>query len=320
MNKLILLILCPFFSLSLSAGDITKAYLFNKQYYNKKIPHTDRFFKQLRPYKILLIPGVLSESFFKESNQKIKINFLLGEIFQDHEQFLQKYKLDYQKLILESEQSPAFNGKEIEKAILSSPKKLIIFSHSKGGLDALMAFKNNPSLLKKIKGWVTVQTPFYGSAVAEFFDKFKLGRKTAKWLFEMLGGEIDGLKSLNLSVRESFMKKKTNQILIKKILNSTRVINFGSFRPNTIGWDSPLELFRNYASFKKGKNDGVVHLKSAFLPGADFIIEKNVDHLLTVVNCNRIKTISFKKPIGLKNKWVYDRVSHFKSLLYLISR
>ena len=264
----------------------------------------------LHPYKILLIPGVLSESFFKESSQKLKINFFLGEIFNDHEEFLKTYKVDYKKLVLESEQSPLFNSFEIEKAILKSKKKVILFSHSKGGLDAFMAFKRNPALLKKIKGWVTVQTPFYGSAVADFFIKFKMSKKVSKWLFELLGGNIHGLKSLTSSVREKFMSQKENQYLVKNILNKIRVINFTSHRPNIPGWDSPLEFFRNYASFKKGKNDGVVHLKSGRLEGADYIIEKNVDHLLTVVNCNRIKTLKLSRPIKVKNKWAYDRVSH----------
>ena len=116
------------------------------------------------------------------------------------------------------------------------------------------------------------------------------------------------------------MNKKENQELIKKILKNIKLINFTSHRPNIPGWDSPLEFFRNYASFKKGKNDGVVHLKSGRLKGADYIIEKNVDHLLTVVNCNRIKTLKFSRTIKLKNKWPYDRVSHLQALLYLIAR
>ncbi|MDC0254816.1 hypothetical protein OAK75_07955 [Bacteriovoracales bacterium] len=300
--------------------DLTRPYLVQKNYFSKLKTPPDYFFKMLRPYKILLIPGVLSESFFKESNQKLKVNFIVGEIFNDHEEFLKSHKMDYKKLVLESEQSPQFNSFEIEKAILKSKKKLILFSHSKGGLDTLMAIKRNPALLKKIKGWVTVQTPFYGSSVAEFFMKFKVSSRITKWLFELLGGNIHGLTSLTSTVRENFMNKKENQQLIKKILKNIKLINFTSHRPNTPGWDSPLELFRNYASFKKGKNDGVVHLKSGRLQGADYIIEKNVDHLLTVVNCNKIKTLKFSRSIKLKNKWPYDRVSHLQALLYLIAR
>jgi len=312
---LLLMIYSPVFG-----KDLTRPYLVQKNYFSKLKAPPDYFFKMLRPYKILLIPGVLSESFFKESNQKLKVNFIVGEIFNDHEEFLKSHKMDYQKLVLESEQSPQFNSFEIEKAILKSKKKLILFSHSKGGLDTLMAIKRNPALLKKIKGWVTVQTPFYGSSVADFFMKFKVSNHITKWLFELLGGNIHGLTSLSMAVRENFMNKKENQQLIKKILKNIKLINFTSHRPNIPGWDSPLEFFRNYASFKKGKNDGVVHLKSGRLKGADYIIEKNVDHLLTVVNCNRIKTLKFSRTIKLKNKWPYDRVSHLQALLYLIAR
>ena len=299
--------------------DLSKLYRAHKAVLgNKKTPNF--LLKNLRPYKIILIPGVLSESFFKESNQKIKINFLLGNIFEDHENFLIKNKLNYQKLLLESENPPLKNSYNIEKAILASTKKVILFSHSKGGLDALEAIKRNPSLLSKIKGWVTVQAPFYGSAVAEFFDSFKTSKTLAKWLFKFLGGDLGGLQSLSLNVREPYMKKPENQKLIKKINSQIRFINFASFRPNRKGWDSPLEFFRNYAYLKKGNNDGVVHIKSALLPGIDFIIEKDVDHLLTVVNCNRIKKLSFNKRIKLENRWPYDRISHFKSLLYLLSK
>ena len=116
------------------------------------------------------------------------------------------------------------------------------------------------------------------------------------------------------------MKQPETLKLIQKINREIRLINFASYRPNERGWDSPLEFFRNYAYFKKGDNDGVVHVKSALLPGVDFIVEKNVDHLLTVVNCNKIKKVSLKKSMKLKNRWPYDRTRHFKSLLYLISK
>ena len=284
---------------------------------NKKIPAF--FFKSIKPFKIILIPGVLSESFFKEADQKLKINFITGNIFEDHEEFLNKYKIDYQKLLLESENTPLKNSFNIEKAILASKKKVLLFSHSKGGLDTWEAIKRNPSLLSKIKGWATVQTPFRGSAVAEFFDSYKPTQNLSKWLFQFLGGDLGGFQSLSINIREPYMNKAENKNLTEKINKRIRFINFASIRPDTRGWDSPLELFRDYADFKKGENDGVVHIKSALLPGVDYIIEKNVDHLLTVVNCNKIKKVSFKRKVSLKNRWPYDRVSHFKSILFLLS-
>lgn len=298
--------------------DISKLYQAHKIILGKKkVPNF--FFKSLKPYKIILIPGVLSESFFKESKQKIKINFITGNIFEDHEDFLNQYKMDYQKLLLESENSPFQNSFNIEKAILASKKKVILFSHSKGGLDTWEAIKRNPTLLSKIQGWATVQTPFKGSAVAEFFDKYKPTQNLSKWLFQFLGGSLGGLQSLSINIRKPYIKKAENQSLAKLINKKIKFINFASIRPNEKGWDSPLEFFRDYAYFKKGDNDGVVHLDSALLPGVDFIIERNVDHLLTVVNCNKIKRVSFRKKVSLQKRWPYDRVSHFKSILFLLS-
>ena len=299
--------------------DLSKLYRAHKIILGKnKIPSF--FFKSISPYKIILIPGVLSESFFKESKQKLKVNFITGNIFEDHERFLKKHNVDYQKLLLESENPPLKNSFNIEKAILASKKKVLLFSHSKGGLDAWEAIKRNPSLLSKIKGWATVQTPFRGSAVAEFFDSYKPTQNLSKWLFQFLGGNLGGFQSLSINIREPYMKKPENKMLAETINKRINFINFASIRPDTRGWDSPLELFRDYAYFKKGDNDGVVHIESALLPGVNFIIEKNVDHLLTVVNCNKIKKVSFRKKASLKNRWPFDRVNHFKSILYLLSK
>ena len=318
--SLLILINTPYsFGQKLKSKNISKLYQANKAILGKeKTP--DFFFKSLKPYKIILIPGVLSESFFKEAKQKIKINFITGNIFEDHENFLNKHKMDYQKLVLESENTPLKNSYNIEKAILASKKKVLLFSHSKGGLDTWEAIKRNPSLLSKIQGWATVQAPFRGSAVAEFFDRHKPTQNLSKWLFQFLGGSLEGFQSLSIKTRAPYMNEIENQKLTKIINKKITFINFASVRPNEKGWDSPLEFFRDYAYFKKGKNDGVVHIESALLPGVDFIIEQNVDHLLTVVNCNKIKKISFKKKVSLKKRWPFDRVSHFKSILLILTR
>ena len=324
LNKYGCLIIFIFLPIQYSFGQKLKGKNLSKLYRAQKVILGDKkipsfFFKSLKPYKIILIPGVLSESFFKEADQKLKINFITGNIFEDHEEFLNKYKIDYQKLLLESENPPLKNSFNIEKAILTSKKKVLLFSHSKGGLDTWEAIKRNPLLLSKIKGWATVQTPFRGSAVAEFFDSYKPTQNLSRWLFQFLGGNLGGFQSLSIKVREPYMNKLENKNLKEKINKRIKFINFASIRPDTRGWDSPLELFRDYADFKKGENDGVVHLKSALLPGVDFIIEKNVDHLLTVVNCNKVKKVSFKRKVSLKKRWPYDRVSHFKSILFLLS-
>lgn len=241
---------------------------------------------EFKPFKVLIVPGVLAESFISESDNQIKLKVFFEEGFREQIEFLEDTKIDFEFLKLETENSPVQNAQSIISAILNSTKPVLIYSHSKGGLDTLEAFRQRPDLLDKVHGWVSVQSPFWGAAVASGFDDNFVLRDSAKNLFKWMGGSAAGMKSLTINERMTYMQSSETTDLIKTIRQKIQMINYASIKKNTFGIDTPLELFRNFTNKKQGPNDGVVALSSALMKEhgheIDFIIESDVDHLMTM--------------------------------------
>ena len=73
--------------------------------------------------------------------------------------------------------------------------------------------------------------------------------------------------------------------LLTQINSKMRFINFASFKTNTFGLDTPLELFRNYTDLLSGKNDGVVPLDSA-------LMTKQSESILIILLSQKLKVLS----------------------------
>jgi hypothetical protein len=281
MLKIIVVILNVLFATSLWSMDLTAAYL------NGKNQTTSTEIQTLKQnYKVLIIPGVLAESFVSKSNNQIKLGFIFDEAFKQQIMLLASLKIDYQILKLESENSPFKNALPIIAAIEASPLPVIIYSHSKGGLDVLEAIRQRPSLIFKIHGWASIQSPFWGAPVASGFNNDDVLSGSSKKIFEWMGGDAGGMTSLTQEERNSYMNTSEIKNLLLEINRKINFINFASFKTNTFGIDTPLELFRNYTDRLAGKNDGVVPLSSALMidHGIDinYIVEAEVDHLMTM--------------------------------------
>lgn len=265
--------------------------------------------QELRNFKVLIIPGVLAESFISSSKNQIKLSILFEDAFKEQIKVLSSLGVDHQFLNLETENTPAENAQNIVKAVLSSSKPVLIYSHSKGGLDTLEAIRQNPSIIKKIHGWASIQSPFWGSTVASGFSENTILNETGNNLFEWMGGSGAGMNSLTLSERVNYMDSTEVRNLILEIKKNIKFINYGSYKTDTWGWDTPLEFFRNYTEIKDGINDGVVPLTSALMKehnlAVDFIIETEVDHLMTMTRFRLENTI-------------YDQKAHTLAVLRLL--
>lgn len=266
---------------------------------------------RLKDYKILVVPGVLAESFIIRSNNLLKLRPLFSEGFKDQINFLKTIDADFEFVKLETERPPEENAKTIFKSIEASDKPILIYSHSKGGLDTLEAFRQRPELLDKVHGWITVQTPFYGAPIASKVQRNHLYKGGVNNLFRLMGGNRKGISSLTIEERRAIMDDISTVELIVKISQTIKFINLATTKENIKGYDTPLELFRNYSDKKAGTNDGVVPLKSALLYqhgyNVDYVIEENVDHLMTMTNFYILK-----QP--------YDREAHTAAALRLLLR
>ena len=263
----------------------------------------------LQKFKVLVIPGVLAQTFLSDSNNQIKLSFLFEDGFKEQIKILEDLKVDYEFLKLETENSPAKNAVVIIDAIEKSTLPILIYSHSKGGVDMLEAIRQKPSILSKIHGWASIQSPFWGAPVASMFNNNKILRETSNDIFEWMGGDAKGLSSLSVEDRNIYMNNAGLLELLKNIKQKIKFINYASYKTNTFGWDTPLELFRNYTDEVAGQNDGVVPISSALMKehgvDMDFIIEAEVDHLMTMTR------------FRLNNKY-YDQKLHTLSVLKLL--
>lgn len=265
--------------------------------------------RAIQNFKVLIIPGVLAESFLNSSDNQIKLTPFFSDAFKEQVSLLERLKIDHEFLQLETENPPEFNARMIIEAVERSSKPVLIYSHSKGGLDTLEAIRQKPSLLDKIHGWASIQSPFWGSPVASGFNNNDILKETGESLFELMGGNESGMNSLTIEKRADYMNQAEIKSIIGLINSRIRFLNFASVKANLPGPDTPLELFRNYTGEKAGANDGVVPLSSALMMrhGHDvhYIIEADVDHLMTMTHYY----------LGLNN---YNPKSHTISILKLL--
>lgn len=244
--------------------------------------------RAIQNFKVLIIPGVLAESFLNNSDNQIKLTPFFSDAFKEQISLLERLKIDHEFLQLETENPPESNAKLIIDAVERSTKPVLIYSHSKGGLDTLEAIRQRPSLLKKIHGWASIQSPFWGSPVASGLNNNDILKETGESLFELMGGNDSGMNSLTTEKREAYMNQADVKALIGLINGRINFLNFASVKFNLLGVDTPLELFRNYTDEKAGANDGVVPLSSALMMrhghDVNYIIEADVDHLMTMTH------------------------------------
>lgn len=269
-------------------------------------PLTTEEKKILQKHKILLILGFLSNSIMNASDYFKGFDFKVGDYFEDQVAFLKENGCESGVVGIESEETPLFNSKLIIKAIKESTKPVIFVSHSKGGVDILVALlklrNDDPdTLLSKVKGWISIQSAFKGSPIADLV----LGSIFAddiKWLLEELGGSEKVLESLSVDKRKIYLK--VNRVEIASIVKMVPLISFASWKEDVgLEIDTLLEPSRDLMSVLGYDSDGVVDVESQILPGSDFVKIEGVDHIASVMSYGLID---------------FDRKSSLQKLLKLL--
>lgn len=193
----------------------------------------------IKDYTILLVPGFLAQIYdavSKEANALSteslinaakKIPLIGGEVASliprlglpvdedSGKSFFAQEKAFHERDIdcVDMVQYPAFssqngveaNGAVIRKALgKMGSRKVLIVSHSKGGLDTLDALINaDDSLLATVHGWLSLQAPFLGSPLADAGSGV---------LPINLGAVTRALEDIHVSVRRPYMKRLEGDI------------------------------------------------------------------------------------------------------------
>ena len=222
--------------------------------------------------------------------------------FDDQMHWLEENEIDYERVAIESEASPEFNATIIATSIQKSEKPVLLITHSKGGIDSLEALLRNDDLAKKVKGWIPIQAPFFGSPVADWVIERSNLSTLAFHLLEQLGGTEESLQSLKTDIRIEYLKQNKEKII--NLIKTIKIISFTSWKEDEgWDWDTLLEPTRDCMSKKGLRSDGLVPANYAILPNTDFIQISKTDHAVPVMHCMLAQ---------------FDRISFTKAILVLL--
>ncbi len=235
----------------------------------------------------------------------------MGDYFHDYMNTLDELKLPYKRIVVESENPVDKNAIYIKKELDKIDGKVLVISHSKGGLEFLEVLVNHPEMANRVVGWVSMQSPYRGSVLADYFLEGTITNNVMGWLFSILGGEQSGLSSVGTDERVKYMKD--NHAKINKILGELNYLQFITYINDLEGRETLLEISRNFILDRAGKNDGMVDLKSSLLENYRHIIINDVDHLATVLDQGNLEFIKDEN-----ESWRFDRKKHFRALIHLI--
>ncbi|OGR14208.1 MAG: hypothetical protein A2341_13340 [Deltaproteobacteria bacterium RIFOXYB12_FULL_58_9] len=209
----------------------------------------------------------------------------LGLYFEDQMRWLEALGVAHSVAKIESEAGAKQNAKTLSTHIELLKLPVLIFFHSKGGIDTLEMLVSRPDLRDRVAGWIAVQSPFMGSPIADLYLQSSFYRGLFGTLLGLMGGSLDSLTALSSPVRLDYYQSHATEIA--RVTEQMPFVAFMSWQDDNWPWegDTPLEPYRDFMLEKMDlKNDGLVPVVSAGIPGCDLVVIANVDHRSTVLS------------------------------------
>lgn len=253
---------------------------------------------ELRGYKVIVVPSYLSSLLIDAGELG------LTDYFRAPIDALKADGIEAEIAPIDTEESVAENGRRIAAFVAASTRPVCIVSHSKGGLDTLeFLLHAKPEIRRHVACWVALQPPFGGSPVADLIVDEDWTRGIAKPVLRALGGSGKSIDDLTVKVRTKYMNEYAQYI--ESIEKSFPIITLATYLDKSETPSLHMAPTHRWMIEKGIKNDGLVPLNSAILPGARYVVIPGLDHTDPVAS----------KPF-LGNP--VDRILLWKSLLYLV--
>lgn len=260
---------------------------------NKALTETE--IAELSTCHIIFIPSIFSKF----------IHLFVGKYFKPQTRFLKKHNLKNYSVLWSTELSCESMGKKI-KSIADKHEKIMVITHSKGGIDFLTFMVDHPQYSHKLKGWLCLQAPIWGSKFADLLYSFLPMRYVFYFFVLLYGGEKKSVIQLTTKYRTDFIAK--NKFEIEKILKRKDIIFIASSNKNkNSAYGIPLLLGNIYYHTNNTPADGLVALEDAAI-GQVHIELSDVDHASTVLpskqkNFSNLKASSaFFRILALNSK------------------
>lgn len=206
----------------------------------------------IKKVHVIFTPGLLDSA----------KRWALGDHYTDYKDYIEWIKKQggsAEILHLFSQRAPHENYHIIKKAIKkhSHNKPVFLVGHSYGGLYALTTLLEHPHLKRYVVGLATMQTPFYGSKIAESFDNSSfLSFFSRNIAFPVFNGTEEGFHALTYKHRQQWMEdhKESVEKLSKEIPIFNLTTKYTGYRNVFAGL--------SYLLYKHEVSDGLVELSS----------------------------------------------------------
>jgi len=293
-----LIILVALSSSLLIAADQTDSY---SEIYKQKVILKSAEVQSLKNSEIVLIPGIVSESFIW-SDHRSPVDFSL--LFKD---YFGAQLSHYKKLGLSVSRLKG-SSKSVQETILqiddkiqelsAKNKKAVFVTHSLGGLALLDWMMEQPkSTLETIRSIVFLQAPFYGSPMASvYFENPYYARTILGPIIPFINASEETIRYLSVEQRQKTMARHEGRL--SEVLSDISVITMSGVSLNSasIFFPSLNIMGHGCLTYLLGKcrskeifdgplddSDGMVPFQNSKLEGYDFVRIESVDHGETVL-------------------------------------
>ncbi len=183
---------------------------------------------------------------------------------------------------LRTAEAVATNAARLRAALLADPRPALVIAHSKGGLEALGALMD-PAAQARCTGFLAMQSPFFGSPVADVVIGAKPLETAAGGLARLLRiGSEQGVRDLTVAARRNWMAAAAEPV--GRLVAALPVACLATtLAPGTARGRERLHLTAAQWMAKRGygPNDGLVPVDSALIPGARHLVLPG-SHIATV--------------------------------------
>lgn len=165
------------------------------------------------------------------------------------------------------------NALALRAAIAAEPRPPLIIGHSKGGLEALAALID-PATADRCAGFIALQSPFFGSPIADLVTATPALDATATSLARLLRiGSGEGIADLTTTRRTAWMT--THADAITALVSQLPILCVATTVParGARGRDRAYAITDAWMRGRgHGPSDGLVPLSSAIIPSARSLI------------------------------------------------
>lgn len=237
---------------------------------------TDACFKRvahrIRASRILFVPAVLSGIALKASRLRL-VEYLTHQVRQ-----LRDEGFDADIVQVDTGATVEHNADRLAEIVIAHHRPTWVITHSKGGLDFLHMLVAHPEALRFVDGWISFQAPFMGSPVADVASGSTRARKISGAALRVLGSDLAALEDLRTDRRARYMAEHTARIARlgeELAIMCVATISGASLLKPTLGPDWPTGRWMDGLGLR---NDGLVPVGSAVLPGARHVMLDNLGH------------------------------------------